>query len=467
MPIWIDAIIVLFAVLVVARLIKRGSRLLQNYFIPSALVAGFGALLLGPQLLGWIPESLTEQWSGYPKLLINIVFAGLFIGHSIPKPGELWRKSAPMVAFGNTLAWGQYVIGIVLTLLVLGPLFNAPPMTGALMEVSFEGGHGTASGLAPTFEKLGWSEATDIALGLATVSIVTAIFSGILIINIYNRKRGRTLDKVAMKHQQQRMVRNGYDFIKFVGKLESNPKDIILTILLYAASIGLGWLMLKGLIGAENILLAGRTDIRFFTYLPMFPLAMIGGLIVQLILRKFHWAHLVKRRTVKVFSAIALDALIVSAIATLSLKTIGSNFGIFAILAIVGIAWILLAFFFLAPRFFKQHWFENGITNTAQSMGMTATGLLMNRLVDPSNHTKAREAFAYKQLIFEPFMGGGIITATSAIALTEFGQIPVLAVVTIIFIFWVWLGLRLGHRALRKKRRRIAPALGSIIALLK
>ena len=453
--------IVLVAVLVLARVVKRGTKPLQRYFIPSALVGGFGALLLSHQVLDWIPKEITDEWSIYPKLLINIVFAGLFLGHTIPGPREIWQKSAPMLAFGNTLAWGQYVIGIVLTLLVLGPVFGAPPMTGALIEIGFEGGHGTAAGLAPTFEKLGWPEAGDIALGLATVSIVVAIFSGILILNIHHRRNGHIIGEAAMIEQQKRMIRNGYNLTNFVNKLETSPKEIALTLGLFAAAIAIGWGMLQGIVSLESYLLEGKTPLRFFEYLPLFPLAMIGGLIVQWILHKAGRTHIVKRNTVKVFSAIALDALILSAIATLSLNAIRDNFGIFIILTIAGITWILGAFFFFAPRYFRRYWFENGLTNTGQSMGMTATGLLMNRLVDPNNHTHAREAFAYKQLAFEPFMGGGIVTAVAAIMLTEFGQIPVLIVVSLIFAFWVWLGLRLGQSPkITKRHNRIEKSLG-------
>ena len=44
MPTWLEAIIVLVAVLILARVVKRGTKLLQRYFIPSALVGGLGAL---------------------------------------------------------------------------------------------------------------------------------------------------------------------------------------------------------------------------------------------------------------------------------------------------------------------------------------------------------------------------------------------------------------------------------------
>ena len=453
MPIWFESLTVLFVILIVVRHIKRGSNFLKRYFIPSSLIGGLVALFFGPQLLGTIPANIAAEWGNYPRFLINIVFAGLFLGHTIPKPAELWKKSAPMLAFGNTLAWGQYIIGILLTLCFLGPVFGAPSITGALIEVGFEGGHGTASGLAPTFAVLGWRQGADIALGLATISVVTAVVSCLIIINVYNHKRRRILNDAMIKSQQQKLIRSGYSITKFADKLDANTKEVAITVLLFGLSIVVGWSLQQTLISAESLLLGPFTNLRFFKYLPLFPLAMIGGIIVQLVLKFTHKAHLIRRGTIRTFCAIALDLLIVTAIATASLSSIWSNLAIFITLSLAGVIWILSAFFFFAPRYFRRDWFENGITNVGQSMGMTATGLLMNRLVDPGNKTHAREAFMYKQLAFEPFMGGGIITAMMLVLLSAFGQIPILILSITCFSFWVYIGLTHGRSSKRKKRR--------------
>ena len=377
----------------------------------------------------------------------------MFIGHTRPTVGQVWERAGPMIAFGNTIAWGMYAIGIGLTVLVLAPLLGAPNIFGALLEVSYSGGHGTAAGLAPTFAQLGWPEATNIALGLATLSIITAVVSGIAIINIYNRRSGRILDRATMQLQQNRMIKNGYDLTRVTKRIESNPRDLIVALALIIGAIFVGWLLLKGLIWAENTVLEGHTDIRVFGYLPLFPLAMFGGLIVQQLLVAFKLARFVNLPTIKTLSAISLDLLIITAIGTISLNAIGHNFLAFVILAIAGIVWILGAFFTLAPRFFHKHWFEYGMTDVGQAMGMTATGLLLNRLVDPLNRTGARESFAYKQLAYEPFMGGGIVTAFAAVAIVEFGPLPVLIVASVVCLFWLAVGLHLGKHNRRHHRR--------------
>lgn len=443
-----ESVVVLAIILSIARFIKRGSGVLQRFFIPSALVAGFMGLVLGPQVLKTITPEVVSYWATWPKHLITVVFAGLFLGKIIPGRREIWQTSGPMIAFGNTLAWGQYVIGIALTLLVLGPIYGASPLTGALIEVSFEGGHGTAAGLAPTFDKLGWAAGTDIALTLATFSIIMAILLGVLLVNWQNWRKHHTskISREEREQQRRQMVRSGYNIISLGKKVNTNPKAIVINLLAFAVAIGLGWLMQQGLIRAEEYLLSSRTTLRFFPYLPLFPLAMLGGLLLQIFLRKIHQQTLIQRRTAEIISSIALDVLIVSAIATVSLKAISSNLAIIVILGLAGVLWILFGFLFLAPRMFTHFWFERGLTNMGQSMGMTATGLLLGRLADPNNHSRARESFAYKQLVFEPFMGGGIVTASAVILLHEFGQVPILIITTVITAFWLILGLWLGRK---------------------
>lgn len=444
MPPIIDSIIVLLVILLIARFIKRRTTFLHRLFIPSSLIAGILGLMLGPQVFHILPNEITHYWKEFPEYLITIVFAGLFLGKFIPSTKEIWKASAPMIAFGNTLAWGQYVIGIGLSLFVLTPLFQTNPVVGSLIEISFEGGHGTASGLAPMFEKFGWAEGTDIALGLATFSLIAAIITGVILVNIFNRKQDRLIDEEAWKTEEKQRIRSGYDLLNIAKTFNEKPGTLVTTVGAFAAAIGIGWVLLQSMIRAEELVTAQFTDIRFFTYLPLFTLAMLGGLLVQLLLKKLEKQNFIQRRNIENFSKIALDMLIASAIATVSLEVIGNNWAVFLILAIAGLVWILGCFFFFAPKFFPQHWFVNGITNVGQSMGMTATGFLMNRLVDPRNEVKAKESFSYKQLVFEPFMGGGIVTAMAAIVIHEFGSGIAFIISYLITAFWIVLGLWLG-----------------------
>jgi uncharacterized membrane protein len=61
-------------------------------------------------------------------------------------------------------------------------------------------------------------------------------------------------------------------------------------------------------------------------------------------------------------------------------------------------------------------------------------------------------------------MGGGLVTAAAAIAMTEFGLMPTLIFVLVVFIFWVCLGLKLGQKPkITKNRNRREKRLGKFV----
>lgn len=64
--------------LVIAQLMRSRIKFLQNFYIPSSVVAGLLGLLCGPQVLNIIPWS--DKIGSYSYLLICVVFAGLYLG---------------------------------------------------------------------------------------------------------------------------------------------------------------------------------------------------------------------------------------------------------------------------------------------------------------------------------------------------------------------------------------------------
>ncbi|MYL50811.1 sodium:glutamate symporter [Halobacillus litoralis] len=439
--------------LLIGKIIRVKWTLLQNLFLPSSIIGGFIALFLGPQVLGkFMPEesffsngimteSIMEVWSALPGLMINVVFAALFLGATIPKLKDIWYYAGPQLALGWSVGWGQYVVGITLAVLILVPFFDLPAMSGALIEVAFEGGHGTAAGMASTFEELGFAEAFDLAIGLATIGVLSGVIFGIILINwgVRNKKTKVIQDVEDFSDLRKRGVME-YQNREPAGKMTLRPESIEplsfhLSIVFIA--ILLGWLLLQGLIGLESITIGSD----FMSYIPLFPLAMIGGIALQIFFSKRDKYNLVDRRMINRIQGLALDVLILTAISTVSLDVIGEYLVPFVILAAAGIAWNLFGFLVLAPRMIPQYWFERGIGDFGQSMGVTATGLLLMRVVDPDNESPAFEAFGYKQLFYEPFLGGGFVTALSVPFIAQFGPWPTLIVAVAMTAIGIFFGL--------------------------
>jgi ESS family glutamate:Na+ symporter len=140
-------------------------------------------------------------------------------------------------------------------------------------------------------------------------------------------------------------------------------------------------------------------------------------------------------------SGFALDVLLVSALATLSLDVIGENIVPFLLLAFVAMVWNVFAFMKLGPRMIPEYWFERGLGDFGQATGMTATGLLLMKIADPDHQTPALEAFGYKQILFEPFVGGGLVTAASLPLIYQFGPVTFLIISTVITAFFLIFGM--------------------------
>lgn len=434
---------------------------MQNLFLPSSLIAGFVALLAGPQVLGrilefWVggdsfftggvlPDSVINVWDKLPGLMINIVFATLFLGKSIPSRKDIWNDGGPQLAFGWTVGWGQYVIGILLMLVFITPVFGLPPMTGALIEIAFEGGHGTAAGMKSTFEELGFPEGYDLAIGLATVGILSGVIVGIILINWGVRKHKTEVIKDVQgfsKLRKQGIME--YENREPAARLTVRPESIepmSLHFALVAVAVLIGYSILQALIWIESVTWGAWTGTELMTYIPLFPLAMIGGITLQAVLSKIDQAHLLDPRMINRIQGFSLDILILTAVATVSLDILGQYMVPFLALAIAGIAWNVFSFLFFAKRMIPEYWFERAIGDFGQSTGITATGLLLMRVADPENESPAFESFGYKQLVYEPFLGGGFVTALSVPILYTFGPYPFLIFATLMTVIGIVTGL--------------------------
>ncbi|MBD2310404.1 sodium:glutamate symporter [Desertifilum sp. FACHB-1129] len=469
------AFILVALLLLLGRLVKQKIPLFQKLYLPESIIAGFIALILGPGVVGAIartvggdetllatgffPEATRTVWSQSPGVFINIVFAALFIGETIPHPRDIWRKAAPQVAFGQSLAWGQYVVGLLLALLVLVPLFQVDPIAGALIEIAFEGGHGTAAGMGDTFRELGFEAGPDLALGLATVGIVSGVISGIILAD-WGRRKGYvqtvSVESTDPALHEERHVEDRDTRLARMRLMENLLIDpLSLNFGFVGAAIVIGWLILQALRLIESVTW-GAAGFELIRYVPLFPMALIGGLVVQLVMERLGLAPLIIRRLQERIAGVALDVVVVTALASINLTILGANLGVFLTLSIAGIIWNVWAFLYLGPRLLPTYWFERGIGDLGQSMGVTATGILLIRMVDPDNRTGAFESFAYKQLFFEPIVGGGLFTAAAPPLIRQFGPIPILILTTLLLAFWIGFGLLNYKRiALRSEQQAV------------
>lgn len=437
------ALVLMAVMLGVGWWLRRRLRALQALHVPASVVTGFVILLLGPGVLGAVtgtnglfPERVLEVWRVLPGLLINVVFAAILIGKTLPAARDVWRAAAPHAIFGSFLSFGQFALGGLLVMTLLGPVFGVAPEAGALLEMSFAGGHGTIAGMGGLLEDAGAPELVDVGLGLATVSMLTGVIVGTWLVRWAITSPRVQVARSSLPSADDVDVDQLH--IAPVDEPEDDRSSGIHALTLACSLIGLAIVLAIVLLWSSRWIgaLLGSDLLDSF---PLFPVTVIGGAIVQLAVSRTRAAPQVDKRAVEGLSAIALDTLVASAIGTMSLATLGANLPAMFGFTVVGVAWSVVSLRWLAPRLHGRGWFEHAVADFGQSQGNVATGFVLADMVDPRRRTSAANDYGYKQLIYEPLLGGGILTALAVPLITDYGVVPftvVAALITLALAVW-------------------------------
>lgn len=437
------AIVLLGVVLGASWAVRRAIKPLARLFIPAAVVGGFLVLLVGPQVLGTltgtqglVPAAVVEVWRTLPGLLINVVFAAILIGKTLPTVRELWASSAPHVILGSVLSFGQFALGGAAVLFLLNPVFGLPHQAGAVLEMAFAGGHGTIAGMGDLLVDSGAPEVVDIGLGLATISMITGIVVGTALVRYGMRSTSVTMVRTAPIGPDED---HDIDHVSVPPVDDRAPEGTgihssTFAFAAIAAAIGIAIVLLVAMRW-----LAGLAGSDVFDKFPLFPLAVIGGFVVQAVASKTGLARMIDKRAVDGIGAIALDALLVCAVGTMSLATIGSNLPAVVTFTVIGVGWSVVAFVVLGRRIHRTHWFERSLADFGQSQGNVATGFVLADMADPDRRTSTANDYGYKQLAYEPLLGGGLLTALAVPAILGWGLgvfTAAAAVVTALLVVW-------------------------------
>jgi ESS family glutamate:Na+ symporter len=221
----------------------------------------------------------------------------------------------------------------------------------------------------------------------------------------------------------------------------------------HIAIIGIAVLIGYGILeGLQKLEIACFPDYktRLFAGFPLFPLCMLGGVILQIVTKFIKVDLLVDRAQMDRISGAALDYLALAAVATINVTVVAQNWLPLLIMCVAGLVWTVFSVLFFSPRLFKEAWFERGIAEFGQACGVTATGLMLLRTVDPENRTPAAMSFGYKQLLHEPIMGGGIWTAMAFTLVYRIGWLNVWIISTVMLAIWCTVAFFLA------RNRRIA-----------
>ncbi|GBG27490.1 Hypothetical Protein FCC1311_037122 [Hondaea fermentalgiana] len=508
----------LFVFMYIGHIIREYVACTRKFMLPASLIGGLLALLfvqlctLNDTVYAVVESDFIDGWSSMPGFLINIIFATLFMGKTVPSAREIWETAAPQIAYGWVIAWGNWFVACLLTPILFMPVWDTNPLFGSLGPVGTQGGHGTAAGVTASYTSLGFPEGGDLGITAATIGILFGVIVGTILCNIANyfgwsrmsylarRKEDKDTEAYAgigsnnsgnaevtkadpshvnpeaiedKRHGEGAHVGvasssdNGSSDTRNETPIEHGEElrswrdraliptekripgayltvsgDAIETLALHVSYLGVVLMLAywtKRMLIAFETLNDWLTEYSFFSGFPLFPMCLLWGLVLQVIFDKYLEDSPLDRGMMERISGFALDVLVLTAVATTNLQVVADNIGPLMIVLFVILAFQLVCFFFLAPLMLPDFWVERALPEFGTSTATTSIGLMLLRIVDPQYETPAAKAFAAKQLITEPFLGGGVWTSLALPLIASVGNWVVFGISGGVMVFFMCL----------------------------
>jgi len=385
---------------------------LERIGFPIAVLCGILGILIGPYgLLNLLSKETTDIWEASLTPLLSLVFATLMLGRPVPTLKGLIKPILNQFLLALSLGFGQFFVGGLVVKYLLSQSIQVNPLMSCLIEVGFEGGHGAASIIGDSFVKMGYPEGLDLGLAMATMGLLSSSLIGSLFVffgNILNLTNQQNISEKIYSNE------NIYKF-----KLISDLKVLIINLGLAGLAIIIG-LLFNQILRYISFFL-GPFSKEIIHSLPVFPLILIGSLLVRYLLEKTEKTTFISQIFQREVGILSTDLLIFAAMASLNLSTVLGNWIPIMLLTIVGLIWNILCISFYAYFVFDEYWFEKGLVEFGNSTGVVASGLLLLRLADPNNISKTLPIFTSKQLFAQLLLSGGFFTVLSPILLSRIG----------------------------------------------
>ena len=385
---------------------------LERFGLPIAVISGVAGISIGPYgLIHFLSKETTNVWSNFPTPLLSLVFATLMMGRPIPNINGLVKPILNQFLLALSLGFGQFFVGGLVVKYLLAPHMDINPLMGCLIEVGFEGGHGAASIIGESFNRLGFSDGLDLGLAMATMGLLSSSLLGSIFIFI-----GRTL---RLSDTEEIIDKKDNSNSNLETEIFADLKILLINLGFAGLAISFGLLLLQFLKYISNFLGDFSREIIFS--LPVFPLILIGSLLIRYILEKTKNTDFISNILQREIGILSTDLLIFTAMASLDIATVFENWVLILLLTIFGLLWNLICIAYFAYFIFDDYWFEKSLIEFGNSTGVVASGLLLLRLADPKNISKTLPIFTSKQLFAQLILSGGFFTVIAPLVISKIG----------------------------------------------
>ncbi len=370
--------------------LKRKVYFFRKYLFPTAIIAGFIGLLLGPEILNII--HLDNERLG--SLVYHLMAVG-FIAIALKKREHTHSKN--IVNSGIyivSIYVVQGIVGFTISLLLVNTFFpDLFPPFGLLLPLGFGQGPGQAYAIGSQWEEIGFFQGGNIGLSIATIGFLWACIVGVIFMNYLVRKG---IFKIESDRGNRKEEKIHEEMDSGELPLGASLDDISIQLFL----IGLVYLVTYlTLLGLNTILVSlgtfGETLAQLFwgfhfiigtTYAILLRIGFDLFKRMKIMTHEYPNNYMLQR-----IAGGSFDFMIAAAITAISLKTL--RYYMIPTLLITTIGGIVTIFFILwmTRRIFKEDIFENTLAFYGTYTGTISTGMALLKQIDPGFHSRASE----------------------------------------------------------------------------
>ena len=400
-------------------IIRLNVGLFKKFYIPASLIGGVIGLILGPNVLKIVPQEVVSSWSTVAGFGMTIVLAPCMMGAASSKKKGMYKKAINAACYTYACTGIQFTLPMLLTLLILNPVFHVGEQFATTFECAWAGSHGMAAALQEVYDSVGYSDGGSLCLVNATIGMLFGLIGGIALINVGARKGWtkclkNTDGKLKLENKDVELFKGSQRPVDTVTATSPNVVDNFA----FHAGI-LGVILVVGYYFSQ---LLGKIGIN----LPWFCCAVFAGFFTQKVLDRTPWKDAVDRNVFSRIQGLTLEFVLVGAIASLDLRVVVLNIVPVLIVSVpmAILMWLMVTKF--APKVLGYYWFEAAMILFGAFTGAASTGMTLLKVCDPEVQSDAAELYAAR-LIFTGFAtGGGIITVSAPLWVAQFGMIPVM-----------------------------------------
>lgn len=390
----VDELAVLMVFLLIGFALRELIKPLQKLFLPAGLIGGVLALILGPQVLGWI--AIPDSWAGMATPMINIVLTCTIFGTVFSKTKiKSYAGSIDLIVLTY---FAQVAVGTLVGLLLTKVWSGLPESWGIMAAFTYWGGHGAGASAGQLFEDLGAADMRSMGIVLSTLGLIVAMVAGMVLVNIGVRKGYAKNISSSVEGGKISTLSGPLP----VEKQKSLGRATVSSDAVNGLALQLGFILLSMWLGTKLFGLLAKL-IPATSSIPSLLYGIVGGLIVWLLMRSLHLDGYVNKPAIDNISGVALEICICSATATLNLQMFATYLAPILIHMVVIVALMVFICMVLGKRWLKHDWLETALLFFGQGIGSSPSGMALARCVDPeTKNSAAWEGFGVAVGVFSP-----------------------------------------------------------------